>query len=177
MMMMMISENHSCQSRIHATAIMVLTNPYSELSLSRPAMPTKGGGAVLTIHQSCDRGEGEDKDSQRGHITGPSWLLHLPAGFLCTQQGLQNVQEFNIIILSQGKTNKAEFLKYNFPSDTGTSRYDMWIVRVTSPTYWILYVDSQSNRGKRWGQQLVGFSTWDQCAVRFASSTDGHHPK
>ncbi len=44
-------------------------------------MPTKekgGGGAVLTIHQSFDKGK--DKDSQQGCIIGPSWVLHLPAG-------------------------------------------------------------------------------------------------
>jgi hypothetical protein len=42
-------------------------------------MPSKEEGAVLTIHQSCDRKEGEDKDGQRGYIIGPSWVLHLPA--------------------------------------------------------------------------------------------------
>jgi hypothetical protein len=45
-------------------------------------MPAKeGGGAFLTIHQSCDKGEGEDKDGQRGHVTTLSQVLHLPAGY------------------------------------------------------------------------------------------------
>jgi hypothetical protein len=37
--------------------------------------------AVLTIHQSCERGggEGQDKVGQCGHIIGPVWVSHLPA--------------------------------------------------------------------------------------------------
>ncbi len=48
----------------------------------------KEKGPILTIHQSCDRGEGEEKDSQNGHIISSSWVLHLPAGYSCTEEGL-----------------------------------------------------------------------------------------
>jgi hypothetical protein len=62
-------------------------------------MPAKGGGGVLTIDQSCDRGEGEDTDVQRRHIIGSSWVLYLPVGYSCTEQGLRNTQKLNMIIL------------------------------------------------------------------------------
>jgi hypothetical protein len=76
----------------------------------RPTMPAKEKGeAVLTIHQSCDRVEGEDKDGQCGHIIRPSWVLYLPAGYSCIEQVLRNIQN-NIIILLLEKTSKAKFL-------------------------------------------------------------------
>jgi hypothetical protein len=59
-----------------------------------PVMGQNVTGAVLTIHKYCDRREGEDTDRQRGHIIGSSWVFTLPS-----DQGLQNIQEFNIIIL------------------------------------------------------------------------------
>jgi hypothetical protein len=39
-------------------------------------------GTVLTIHQSCGRGEGEDQDGQHRHIVGAGWVSHLPASHL-----------------------------------------------------------------------------------------------
>ncbi len=63
-------------------------------------------GAVLSIHQSCDgRRERKDEDGERGHIIGPSWVLHLLTGYTCIRQGLQQYTEFNIIILLLGKMN------------------------------------------------------------------------
>ncbi len=53
-------------SQVSATANQVLRNYGTGPGLSRPTMSTKvRGGPVLTIHQSCDMGE--------GHIIGPSW--------------------------------------------------------------------------------------------------------
>jgi hypothetical protein len=76
----------------------------------KPKHAAKERGPVLTIHQSCDRGEGEDKDCQNGHIISSSWVLHLPVGCSCTEQGLCNAHELNIIILRMEKMNKAKFL-------------------------------------------------------------------
>jgi hypothetical protein len=66
-----------------------------------PTMPTKeGGGAVLTIHQSRDRGAGgEDMDGQSELRIGPSWVLHPEGGIHVPNKCLQNMQEFNIVIL------------------------------------------------------------------------------
>jgi hypothetical protein len=64
-------------------------------------MPTKSErkGAVLTIHQSYDRGEGKDKDGgQRGHIIVPNWALNLP----CIGHGLQNIQNLILIFWDWG---------------------------------------------------------------------------
>jgi hypothetical protein len=44
------------------------------------------GVGVLTIHQSFDMGEGEDQDSQWGHIISPDWVSHLPADHSCNNQ-------------------------------------------------------------------------------------------
>ncbi len=51
----------------------------------------KGCGVVLTIHQSCDRGEGKDQDGQHGHIISPGLVSHLSVDHSCNKEGLQNV--------------------------------------------------------------------------------------
>ncbi len=51
----------------------------------------------------------EDKDGPCRCIIGPSWVLHLPAGYSCIGQGLQQNTKFNIVILWLGKMNKTEF--------------------------------------------------------------------
>ncbi len=72
-------------------------------------MPTKWERGRFSPYTSHVIG-GEDKDSQRRCIIVLSWVLHLPAGYSCIRQGLQQNTKFNIIILWLGKTNKAEFL-------------------------------------------------------------------
>jgi hypothetical protein len=82
------------------TAIQGIKESLLRLSISRPTMTTKerGGGSVVTIHQSCDRGK-EDQDGQHGHIISPGWVSHHPVDHSCNEQGLQNIYKLNIIIL------------------------------------------------------------------------------
>jgi hypothetical protein len=56
----------------------------------------EGGGSQHTVHQSFGGGGGE-KDSQCKQVIGPSWVLHIPGGYSCTEQGLQNIH--NLILL------------------------------------------------------------------------------
>jgi hypothetical protein len=73
---------------------------------------------IQSVGPSCDKGEGEDKGGKRGHIICPSSVLHLPVGYSCTEQGLQNIQEFTIIILWLVKTNKAKFFLFSWRYNT-----------------------------------------------------------
>jgi hypothetical protein len=93
-----------------------LKNSCSELSISRPTMTAKERelGAVLTIHQSCDRGE--DQDGQHRHIVGAGWVSHLPASHSWDKQCLPTVYKLNTIILWLGKTNTVK-LSFSFPGD------------------------------------------------------------
>ncbi len=58
LMKVMISENHQL-SQVHVTAIEGTEELLFWTGLRRPTMVAKekGEGAVLTIHQSCNRGE------------------------------------------------------------------------------------------------------------------------
>jgi hypothetical protein len=86
--MMMMGEKQSSLSQVHATRFWVLVNPCSELSLSRPNLPTKEGEGDTPHTNHVMRVREEDKDGQRGHTVGPSWVLYLPAGYSITEQGL-----------------------------------------------------------------------------------------
>jgi hypothetical protein len=79
----------------------VLMNPCSEPSLSRPTMPVKerGGGQFFSFISHAIREEEDDMDDQCRYVISPSWVSHLPVGYSCTEQGLRNIQELNIIIL------------------------------------------------------------------------------
>jgi hypothetical protein len=92
-------------------------------------------------------GGGGDKDGQNWHIISPSWVLHLPAGYSCIGQGLQQYTEFNIIILWLWKANEGEF--FYFPGDTIICGYsegncepipNIWLV--LRPEIWFLPVFS-----------------------------------
>ncbi len=58
------------------------------------------GGGFFTIHQSCDKGKGNDLDGQHGHIIGRGQNLHLPVDRSCKNRVYNDAYKFNIIILT-----------------------------------------------------------------------------
>ncbi len=69
----------------------------------------EAGPRKRTSNLKATLSQDQDQDGQRGHIIGPSWVLHLPAGYSCTEQSLQNIKEFNIISLWLRQTKKSNF--------------------------------------------------------------------
>jgi hypothetical protein len=85
---MMMSENQSSRSQVHVTAVLVLKNSCSELSMCRPTMTAKERGDRFSSYTCHVMGEREELDGQWGHIIGLGWDSHFPAAHSCDKTRL-----------------------------------------------------------------------------------------